>query len=46
MTLSSGRIKLRTHFPDEPQIQGGPPMMSEDNLLASMNLRETQELLD
>jgi hypothetical protein len=31
---------------DFPQIQRGPPMMSEENLLTSMNLREKQERLD
>jgi len=37
--------KRRAHFPDEPQIQRGAPMISEENLWASMNLREKQELL-
>jgi hypothetical protein len=38
--------KRRFYFPDEPQIQSAPPMMSEENPRAAMNLRGKQELLD
>jgi hypothetical protein len=36
----------RQQADDLPQIQRGPRIMYEVNLLASMNLREKQELLD